>query len=185
VLPSLSVQLTQFCSSLFSCIVSALINKIFIHSFIHSYVRTSGPVSTFLHSYLLLPKKIAAIGPIRHFVRHAHVVWQLPYTFRAGTATLRRPVSLVFCCPSPYPTPSPNRVGPRPTPSAGLMPTEARGNYLPEAPYLRETKTYLNCHSRMQCMGTSNMYDYQHNTAISVQFSSSLSQLQWHDKRYV
>ena len=24
------------------------------------------------------------------------------------------------------------------------MPTEARGNYLPEAPYLRETKTYLN-----------------------------------------
>jgi len=30
--------------------------------------------------------------------------------------------------------------------SAGLMPTEARGNYLPEAPYLSETaKTYLNC----------------------------------------
>jgi len=28
--------------------------------------------------------------------------------------------------------------------SAGLMPTEARGNYLPEAPYLCETKTYLN-----------------------------------------
>ena len=26
-------------------------------------------------------------------------------------------------------------------PSAGFMPTEARGNYLPEAPYLRETKT--------------------------------------------
>jgi len=25
---------------------------------------------------------------------------------------------------------------------AGLMPTEARGNYLPESPYLRETKTY-------------------------------------------
>ena len=24
------------------------------------------------------------------------------------------------------------------------MPTEARGNYLSEAPYLRETKTYLN-----------------------------------------
>ena len=24
------------------------------------------------------------------------------------------------------------------------MPTEARGNYLAEAPYLRETKTYLN-----------------------------------------
>ena len=24
------------------------------------------------------------------------------------------------------------------------MPTEARDNYLPEAPYLRETKTYLN-----------------------------------------
>ena len=24
------------------------------------------------------------------------------------------------------------------------MPTEARGNYLPEAPYLRETKSYLN-----------------------------------------
>ena len=24
--------------------------------------------------------------------------------------------------------------------STGLMPTEARGNYLPEAPYLRETK---------------------------------------------
>ena len=34
-------------------------------------------------------------------------------------------------------------------PSAGLIPTEARGNYLPEAPYLRETKTYLNCNSRM------------------------------------
>jgi len=33
--------------------------------------------------------------------------------------------------------------------SAGLMPIEARGNYLPEAPYLRETKTYLNCNSRM------------------------------------
>jgi len=45
-------------------------------------------------------------------------------------------------------------------------------------PYLRETKTYLNCNSRMQCMGTSNMYDYQHNTTISVQYSSSLSQLQ-------
>ena len=29
--------------------------------------------------------------------------------------------------------------------SAGLMPTEAGGKYLPEAPYLRETKTYLNC----------------------------------------
>jgi len=27
-----------------------------------------------------------------------------------------------------------------PTTSAGLMPTEARGNYLPEPPYLRETK---------------------------------------------
>jgi len=26
--------------------------------------------------------------------------------------------------------------------SAGLMPTEARGNYLPGPPYLRETKTY-------------------------------------------
>ena len=26
--------------------------------------------------------------------------------------------------------------------SAGLMPTEARGNYLPEPPYLCETKTY-------------------------------------------
>ena len=26
--------------------------------------------------------------------------------------------------------------------SAGLMPIEARGNYLPEPPYLRETKTY-------------------------------------------
>jgi len=25
----------------------------------------------------------------------------------------------------------------------------ALGNYLPEAPYLRETKTYLNCNSRM------------------------------------
>jgi len=60
---------------------------------------------------------------------------------------------------------------------AGLMPTEARGNYLPEATYLRETETYLNCNSRMQCMGTSNMYDYQHNTTMSVQFSSSLSQL--------
>ena len=33
----------------------------------------------------------------------------------------------------------------RVVPSAGLMPTEARGNYLHEAPYLRETKTYLNC----------------------------------------
>jgi len=44
--------------------------------------------------------------------------------------------------------------------SAGLMPTEARGNYLPEAPYLRETKTYLNCNSCMQCMGTSNMFNY-------------------------
>ena len=30
------------------------------------------------------------------------------------------------------------------SPCAGLMPTEARSNYLPEAPYLRETKTYLN-----------------------------------------
>jgi len=29
-----------------------------------------------------------------------------------------------------------------PTTIAGLMPTEARGNYLPEPPYLRETKTY-------------------------------------------
>ena len=29
-------------------------------------------------------------------------------------------------------------------PGAGLMPTEAGGNYFPEAPYLRETKTYLN-----------------------------------------
>ena len=28
--------------------------------------------------------------------------------------------------------------------SAGSMPTEARGSYLPEAPYLRQTKTYLN-----------------------------------------
>jgi len=27
--------------------------------------------------------------------------------------------------------------------SAGLMPTEARGNYLPEPPYLRETKIYI------------------------------------------
>ena len=181
---SLSVQLTQFCSSLFSCIVSALINKIFIHSFIHSYVRTSGPVSTFLRSYLLLPKKIAAIGLIRHFVRHAHVVWQLPYLpcGHGDSATTRFACILLSQSLSHSIS---NRVGPRPTPSAGLMPTEARGNYLPEAPYLRETKTYLNCHSRMQCMGTSNMYDYQHNTAISVQFSSSLSQLQWHDKRYV
>jgi len=32
-----------------------------------------------------------------------------------------------------------------PKSSAGLMSTEARGNYLPEVPYLRETKTYLNC----------------------------------------
>jgi len=31
------------------------------------------------------------------------------------------------------------------TSSAGLMPTEARGNHLPDAPYLRETETYLNC----------------------------------------
>ena len=30
------------------------------------------------------------------------------------------------------------------SPCAGLMPTEARSNYLPESPYLRETKTYLN-----------------------------------------
>jgi len=65
-----------------------------------------------------------------------------------------------------------------PATSAGLMPTEARGNYLPEAAYFRETKTYLNCNSRMQCMSTSNMSDYQHNTTISVQFSSPLSQLQ-------
>ena len=28
--------------------------------------------------------------------------------------------------------------------SAGSMPTEARSSYLPEAPYLRQTKTYLN-----------------------------------------
>ena len=28
--------------------------------------------------------------------------------------------------------------------SAGLMPPEARGNYLPQAPYLHETKTYVN-----------------------------------------
>jgi len=28
------------------------------------------------------------------------------------------------------------------SPSAGLMPTEARGNYLPKPTYLRETKTY-------------------------------------------
>jgi len=33
-------------------------------------------------------------------------------------------------------------VGGTPETSAGLMPTEARGNYLPEPPYLRETKTY-------------------------------------------
>ena len=31
---------------------------------------------------------------------------------------------------------------PRPCTSAGLMPTEARGSYFPEPPYLRETKTY-------------------------------------------
>ena len=30
----------------------------------------------------------------------------------------------------------------RPGTSAGLMPTEARGNYVPEPPYFRETKTY-------------------------------------------
>ena len=30
------------------------------------------------------------------------------------------------------------------TPCAGLMPTEARSNYLSESPYLRETKTYVN-----------------------------------------
>jgi len=29
--------------------------------------------------------------------------------------------------------------------SAGLMPTEARGNYLPEAPYLRETDLRTIC----------------------------------------
>ena len=34
------------------------------------------------------------------------------------------------------------KVGHATTVSAGLMPTEARGNYLPEPPYLRETKTY-------------------------------------------
>ena len=28
--------------------------------------------------------------------------------------------------------------------SAGLMPADVRGSCLPEAPYLRETKTYLN-----------------------------------------
>ena len=33
-------------------------------------------------------------------------------------------------------------VGGTPETSAGSMPTEARGNYLPEPPYLRETKTY-------------------------------------------
>ena len=33
--------------------------------------------------------------------------------------------------------------------SARLMPTEARGNYLPEAPYLHKTKTYLN-YNRMR-----------------------------------
>ena len=43
-------------------------------------------------------------------------------------------------------------------------------------PYLRETKTYLSIYSRMQCVGTSNLHDYQHNTTMSVQFSSSLSQ---------
>ena len=38
---------------------------------------------------------------------------------------------------------------PPPASSARLMPTEARGNYyLPEAPYLRETKTYLNCNCK-------------------------------------
>jgi len=31
---------------------------------------------------------------------------------------------------------------PRRLRSAGFMPTEARGNYVPEPPYLRETKTY-------------------------------------------
>ena len=79
-LPSLSVQLTQFCSSLFSCIVSALINKIFIHSFIHSFIHTYVRARFHFPSQLFtVTEKIAAIGPIRHFVRHAHVVWQLPY----------------------------------------------------------------------------------------------------------
>ena len=32
--------------------------------------------------------------------------------------------------------------------SSGLMPIEARGNYLPEAPYLRDTKNYLNCNCK-------------------------------------
>jgi len=50
--------------------------------------------------------------------------------------------------------------------SAGLMPTEARGNYLPEAPYLRETKTYLNCNRACSawvhrtCLITIYQYDY-------------------------
>jgi len=51
--------------------------------------------------------------------------------------------------------------------SAGLMPTEARGNYLPEAPYLRETKTYLNCNRvcsawvHRTCLITIYQYDYR------------------------
>jgi len=42
--------------------------------------------------------------------------------------------------------------------SAGLIPTEARGNYLHEAPYLRETKTYLNyMHASEYVLGFLNM----------------------------
>jgi len=44
----------------------------------------------------------------------------------------------------PNPRPDPDTTIPNPVTgtSAVLMPTEARGNYLPEPPYLRETKTY-------------------------------------------
>ena len=46
--------------------------------------------------------------------------------------------------PHPNPRPDPDTTIPNPVTgtSAVLMPTEARGNYFPEPPYLRETKTY-------------------------------------------
>jgi len=84
------------------------------------------------------------------------------YMLHACRSLSSKPAGARRCCDE--------SMGQTDRPSAGLMPAEARGNYLPEAPYLRETKTYLNCNSRMQCMGTSNMHDYQHNTTISVQF---------------
>jgi len=61
---------------------------------------------------------------------HAFTERELSFYQSEGDATVRPRHGLV------------ERIRPS---SAGLMPTEARGNYFPEAPYLRETKTYLNC----------------------------------------